>query len=177
MIKDTKQVKSVNSNSPKKGWKIEWTDGKFDNFFDESWLPILDKAQKTQRSVYIEKEKNQAGYWNIIKLEQGVEPVSIKESISPTVERPPKTEIPGQQIGMTVKEIGDMIRQSKLKEIFGVEATIELVKWYRGQILGTTQIKFDGAKLPSFLKEVQSAKRNVVEEAKKLGAIEIEKGG
>ena len=68
MIKDTKQVKEVRSNSPKKGWKIEWSDGKFDNFFDEAWIPILDEAQKTQHPVYIEKEKNQAGYWNIIVL-------------------------------------------------------------------------------------------------------------
>jgi len=69
MIKDTKQVKEVRSNAPKKGWKIEWADGKYDNIFDEAWLSILDEAQKSALPVYIEKEKNQSGYWNIIKLE------------------------------------------------------------------------------------------------------------
>jgi hypothetical protein len=68
MIEDSKFVKSVKSNEPKKGWKIEWHDGKFDNIFDESWLHILDEAQSNQRMVHFKKEKNN-GYWNIQSLE------------------------------------------------------------------------------------------------------------
>jgi len=62
-------------------------------------------------------------------------------------------EIPGQEIGMTVKEIGDMIRTEKLVALFGLEATVELVKWYRGRILATTRIPYDGSKLPDFKKK------------------------
>jgi len=68
MITDSKFVKGVKSNAPKKGYKIEWVDGKYDNIFDESWLPLLDEAQKTNRLVTYEKEKNDAGYWNIKTL-------------------------------------------------------------------------------------------------------------
>ncbi len=69
MITDSKFVKSVKSNAPKKGHKIEWQDGKFDNIFNAGWLPLLDEAQKTNRLVTYEKEKNDAGYWNITSLE------------------------------------------------------------------------------------------------------------
>lgn len=69
MIEDSKFVQSVASNSPKKGWKITWADGKYDNFFDEAWLPILDSAQKNKRLVNFQKEKNAAGYWNLVSLE------------------------------------------------------------------------------------------------------------
>ena len=85
MIKDAKFVKSVTSNTPKKGWKIEWADGKFDNIFDEAWLPILDEAQKTNRLVAFEKEKNNAGYWDIIKLKL----VDLPDTGSPPVQKPP----------------------------------------------------------------------------------------
>ena len=68
MIEDSKWVKSVESNAPKKGWKITWHDDKKDNIFDESWLKILDEAQKDNRLVHFTKEKNNAGYWNILNL-------------------------------------------------------------------------------------------------------------
>lgn len=68
MIQDSKFVHSVNSNAPKKGWKITWHDDKKDNIFDESWLPILDQAQKEKRMISFQKEKNNAGYWNIMRL-------------------------------------------------------------------------------------------------------------
>ena len=62
---------------------------------------------------------------------------------------PPKT-IPGQQIGMTVKEVGDMIRSKSLVSTFGLDAANELLTWYRGQIIGTTGIVFDGEKFPKY---------------------------
>lgn len=84
--------------------------------------------------------------------------VTVQKSAPVTVEDltgTPKVDekIPGQQIGMTTKEIGDMIRAGKMKSIFGVEAAVELTKWYRSQILGTTRVNFDGAKLPKFTSE------------------------
>uniref|UniRef100_A0A6M3IF96 Uncharacterized protein n=1 Tax=viral metagenome TaxID=1070528 RepID=A0A6M3IF96_9ZZZZ len=68
MISGSKFVKGVKSNAPKKGYKITWEDGKIDNIFDESWLPLLDKAQKENRLVTYQTEKNDAGYWNIKSL-------------------------------------------------------------------------------------------------------------
>jgi len=70
-------------------------------------------------------------------------------------EKPPKPEIPGPQIGMTVKEIGDMIRAKYLIPIFGNEAGTELIKWYRGQVLATTRIVYDGSKLPNLKTETK----------------------
>ena len=80
MITDAKVVKSVNSNAPKKGWKIEWVDGKFDNIFDEGWLPLLDESIRTNRLVSFDKEKNEAGYWNIKKLELATLPEPEEKS-------------------------------------------------------------------------------------------------
>ena len=50
--------------------------------------------------------------------------------------------------GKVLKEIGDMIRAEKLWVIFGEDASNNLTVWYRGQILGTARINFDGANLP-----------------------------
>ena len=55
-----------------------------------------------------------------------------------------------QAVGMITKEIGDMVRTKYLKPLFGDEAYIELIKWYRGQVLAITRVPFDGAKLPTF---------------------------
>lgn len=68
---------------------------------------------------------------------------------------PPKPEPPApapQAIGMITKEIGDMIRAKYLVSIFGPETQKELIRWYRGQVLGITRIPCDGAKLPTFEK-------------------------
>lgn len=64
---------------------------------------------------------------------------------------------------MTTKEIGDMFRAGAksgnitavLNTIFGKEIAIELVRWYRSQILGTTRVPFDGKTLPQFKTEDQ----------------------
>jgi len=93
MIEDSKFVQSIISNSPKKGWKITWHDEKKDNIFNEAWLKILDQAQKEQRMVHFTKEKNEAGYWNILTLELA----SLEaEAVSPKVEESamPKEKLP-----------------------------------------------------------------------------------
>ena len=55
--------------------------------------------------------------------------------------------------GITVTSFGDMIRSKYLKPIFGDETYVELIRWYRSQVLGITRIPFDGAKLPTFKPE------------------------
>jgi len=44
----------------------------------------------------------------------------------------------GQEVGMTTKEIGDMIRAEKLSTIFGAETAKQLVEWYKNRIKHTT---------------------------------------
>lgn len=85
---------------------------------------------------------------------------AVAGELSPPAE-PAKVETPDntkpqpapQAVGMCTKELGDMIRAKYLKPIFGDEAYIELIKWYRSQILGITRINFDGSKLPQFKEE------------------------
>ena len=91
MIQDSKFVKSVKSNAPKKGWKVEWHDGKYDNFFDEAWLPILSGAQESNRMVHFTKDKNQAGYWNLLTIELATEtpPPVPKEGMPPKETKAP----------------------------------------------------------------------------------------
>jgi hypothetical protein len=52
----------------------------------------------------------------------------------------PKTIPPGQEVGMTTKEIGDMIRANKLSIIFGEDLAKKLVEWYKKRIETTTGI-------------------------------------
>jgi len=67
-IEDAKFVKEIKSNAPKKGDKVIWSDGKYDNIWDKKMLPILQEALKTDRLVAYTKEQNDAGYWNITEL-------------------------------------------------------------------------------------------------------------
>lgn len=100
-------------------------------------------------------------YINDVKLFEGKAPVKPMEAElgeKPKMqayahEADPTKHIPGEQIGMTVYEIGHMTRAKLLKAIFGVDAANELITWYRGQILGTTRVPFDGADLPKVYKE------------------------
>jgi len=66
-----------------------------------------------------------------------------------------------QAVGMVTKELGDMIRTKYLKTIFGDETGIELIKWYRGQVLGITRVPFDGAKLPTFKKQPEMKEEDI----------------
>ena len=62
---------------------------------------------------------------------------------------PPSSAPLGPEIGMTVKEIGDMIRAGQITKLFGAKIGAELITWYRGRIISTTRIEFDGKDLPS----------------------------
>ena len=117
MIKDTKQVKSIQSNAPKKGWKIEWADGKFDYFFDEAWLSILDEAQKSNTPVYIEKEKNQAGYWNIITLKPAEKSDLVKEAVTKGAEVVSITNTKDRAVAMSYAKDLAVAGKIELKEM------------------------------------------------------------
>ncbi len=64
-----------------------------------------------------------------------------------------ETVIPGQQIGMTVKAILDLIVAGKLAFVFGDEIAAKLAEWVRGQILATTRVTYDGSQLPTLYKK------------------------
>ena len=101
MITDTKYVQSVESNAPKKGHKIHWSDGKTDNVFDASWLPILEEARRGNLPVNISKEKNDAGYWNIKTLVIG------------TAQAPPPVSPPPAQPALTTPVVNPVIKAAK----------------------------------------------------------------
>ena len=54
----------------------------------------------------------------------------------------------GAARGMSVKELGDMMRAGLLSKIFGETIARALTVWYRGEILGITKVSFDGKDLP-----------------------------
>ena len=56
--------------------------------------------------------------------------------------------IPPQAVGMTTKEVGDMIRAKFIKTIFGDKIGCELIRWYRIQILGNSRLIHDPKDLP-----------------------------
>jgi len=121
------------------------------NIFDQTlWDLFLPDAWVRW---HLEKEGN---WWNVKKAEgvkEGIDKLkeNLDESIKGQKDKP--TEPAPQAVGMTTKELGDMIRSKQLIPIFGVEVGAELVKWYRSQILGTTRIPFDGAKLPKIIQK------------------------
>ena len=84
-----------------------------------------------------------------VKTPQTPLPKETQDQINKDVPLPPPAP---QAVGMMTKEIGDMIRADMLSKIFGAEASVELVKWYRSQTLGITRIPYDGTKLPKFKK-------------------------
>jgi len=104
------------------------------------------------------KMEKKGQFWNVVditpvgdslpppKSDKAVLPEHQKE-IDRAQESPPPAP---QAVGMITKEIGDMVRTKYLKPLFGDEAYIELIKWYRGQVLAITRVPFDGAKLPTF---------------------------
>ena len=71
---------------------------------------------------------------------------SSKEESTRVFEKP---EPSGQEIGMTVKEIGDMIRAGEISKLFGAKIGAELITWYRGRIISTTRTDYDSKDLPS----------------------------
>ncbi len=116
---------------------------------------IEGRAVELYYAVYMDKK-----YICGAKLVEGeLKPPQSDQNVLPEHQRvidaskpdePPAPPPAPQAVGMMTKEVGDMIRTKYLKPLFGDEAYIELIKWYRGQVLAITRISFDGAKLPTF---------------------------
>ena len=69
--------------------------------------------------------------------------VPTPNPVSPAVQEPRKPlETPnlpsGQEVGLTTKEIGDMIRANKLTSLFGETVAMKLMEWYVNKIRKTT---------------------------------------
>lgn len=114
-------------------------DGKKFNIFNTAFFGLF------QDGFAVKLIGEQSGqYFNV----SGVEPVKDAEVIQKVKEAP--VEIAPQAIGMMTKEIGDHIRAGTLTSVFGKKIGVELVKWYRGQALGISQVPFDGKDLPEY---------------------------
>ncbi len=119
----------------------------------------INKKHEPIHSMFTDEMAVEVGYGYFMNKEFIHTARQVKDAIGPTAQETlakpepaptPRSEPAPQAVGMTTKELGDMIRAGKLVEVFGSEVGSGLVVWYRGQILGTTRIEFDGAKLPKF---------------------------
>ncbi len=102
--------------------------------------------------------------YSAVQVKEGlpppVTPKVVTSSISKTEPKPqPKTEITGQTIGMTTKEVGDLIRAKMLTEVFK-EAAPKVNAWYKSQMLHNMGIVVESP---------------LVKIAKQQGAVEEEK--
>ncbi len=115
MIEDSKWVKSVTSNTPRKGYKIIWHDDKPDNIFNDAWVKMAEQALSEGKMLHYEKEKNEKGYWNITSLEFAGDALSEDHRPPPMYPKDEKAEpvaphISGQEVGMWWKELGECLR-------------------------------------------------------------------
>ena len=74
----------------------------------------------------------------------------------PRIIAPPKPDKfgEGQREGMCWKEIGALIGNGKIANVFGKENAMEIAKQYRSYLLATLKLTHDGAKLPQWKKEI-----------------------
>ena len=66
----------------------------------------------------------------------------------PTATPAPQVEISGAEMGMTIKEVRELYTMGKLNQLFGPEIAAGLMAWYRGKILSTSRMPYDGKDLP-----------------------------
>lgn len=153
-------------------------DESYFSFADKSGATHRIKSNRTQSIQTIQGNVGKAIQLNygeymgnkfihFVGLVEGELPPSVEPTLRPedqkTVDNAVKSTqtIAPQAIGMMTKEIGDMIRAgvekgsviSVLTAIYGRDAAVEVVKWYRSQTLGITRITYDGSSLPQFIKK------------------------
>jgi len=148
VVKRTEQCLAANK-TPYLKVTVDGDDGKEHsyNIFDQALWNLFGANMAVK--VTLEKKGQ---YWNVTGAQSAGDALP-SATVPPPDSTPPKAHTPEpnpQAVGMVIKEIGEMQRAGKLSEIFGVEIAIELVKWYRGEVLAITRIPFDGAKLPQF---------------------------
>ena len=129
MITDTKWVKSITKNTKGKGHIILWHDDKKDYIFDTDWINMCVDAQKTQRALTYEKEKNDAGYWNITKLEFAEIDLEPQEPGEP-IDYPDKEDLTSQTVTSkpTVKPTATEVKTTAKKQLSDRDKLIEYVR-------------------------------------------------
>lgn len=147
--------KVTGATSDNKGGTRETTKSIFNQLKDKWGLLVEGKTLE-----FTMEQKGQ--FWNVVDIKEPDLPPSKEpeplleqhqEVVDKAVGQTPKKEPAPQAVGMITKEIGDMIRAKYLFTLFGEDAQIELIKWYRGQVLGITRVNYDGSKLPDFKKK------------------------
>jgi len=171
MIEDSKFVKSIASNAPKKGQKVTWADGKTDIIFDQEWVALLNQALKENRLVHFTKDKNDAGYWNIQTLElaqlnkEPTKPPIIESSMPPKQEKP--TEISPMTPDKWAEK--DRITRKSIERQTSLNAAIELGKAMGVSPLTSSQIIATAKLFEAYLEGQEVVKKTrLVEEAKRL---------
>jgi hypothetical protein len=131
------------------------------NIFDSALMKTMEQAFNEGKWInYSIGKKEGSDYWNIVNANFVAD--DLEKKPAPQPEPPVKAPVASkeascasvapQAVGMSTKEVGDMIRSGKLSVIFGQPTAEKLVEWYKKEILKNTGIKEDV----------------VVEEAKKL---------
>ena len=170
MIEDSKVVKSIQVKAGGKSgtyWTVTWQDGKTDNIFNGDWLPLLEQSQAENRPLQFTKEKS-GNFYNIKSLElvELPEKDALKTPVTNVLPGESKSGIAPQEKGMWWKEMGECFRAGLFKKDDNAAGT-QLWQAYIKQMLSSLGITIS--------KEVQPAKKShLVEEAKKMGAVEIE---
>lgn len=115
----------------------------------------LCQVNKLTELVMKNQGTKDAPKWQVVDVKLPPEPIAPPTTETPPPGVEPKStpaprplDIPGQQVGMVTKMIGDLIIAGLLYKTFGEEAGTNLLRWFQGQILGTTKVNFDSQKLP-----------------------------
>ena len=121
-------------------------DRKF-SLFDPDLKKLFREAKEGSLALDIVVEKNEKGFLNPISGKL------VSEELLPPAKPLEHQEIPQpapQAVGMVTNNICQLVVADKLTAIFGKKIGVELVKWYRAQVLGITRIPFEGADLPEY---------------------------
>lgn len=150
MITDSKFVKSVESNEPKKGYVVTWTDDKRDFLFNEEWIDLCRQAKETNRMLTYTKEKNDKGYWTIMSLAFTEAPTQEMTHETVPEGMPPKEELKGtqpkitpnpQELGMWFKEMGNRIGDGSIERDYP-KSHISIKSQYYKRMSEVTGIDF-----------------------------------
>ena len=110
------------------------------NSFDTTDNYTFKQAFEQGKALEVEMEKNEKGYDQLknVRYAETATQTPVSHVEAPPVQKP-NIVTPGQEIGMTVKEIGDMLRVGQLALIFGDADARVLAEWYRLRIKSTVK--------------------------------------
>lgn len=87
----------------------------------------------------------------IALAEQEIERATKKqmdEALKPDTPSAPMQRVSGEKEGMITKEVGNLYCMGKLNQLLGEKIAATMMSWYRGQLLSTSRIPYDGKDLP-----------------------------